>query len=144
MTTVYATWQDVVDSYEGQLPSEQRPRVEALLRRASGRLTQLVPSLPSRLAVDSEDPVDPEIPAGLVIDAVLRLVRNPAGAQQQTAGPFNQSFGGGQRADVWFDVAQVQELLAPTPAGAGYGTFRLAVPTRPDRRYLDPLRLPLP
>lgn len=152
MAVPYASWDDVVESFEGELPEDRRPWVEVQLRRASARLTQLVPTLPERLTIpDPADPlyVDPEVPVGLVVDAVLALFRNPSGTQQQTAGPFNQSFSGVQRSHVWFDEEQVLRDLAPPVQGNPYGgTFRVGIPdylkTARDVTYPNPMRLPLP
>lgn len=141
---VYATWDDVVLSYEQPLPDQQRPRIEALLRQASARLTALVPSLPTRLAART---VDPDLPCGLVVEAVLRVYRNPAGITQQSTGPYSRSLSrDAARNDLYFDPAAVQAMLAGAESTAlGVGTFRVAVP-RPhvaataldaDRGYLS-------
>lgn len=133
----YATWDDVVESYEFTLPPARQAWVETQLRRGSARLRQLVPTLDTRLALPATDPawVDPEIPNGLLVDAVLRVVRNPTGALQQSAGPFNQQLPQGQRAEIVFDEEEVQQLLAP-PATALGGSIRLAIPL-PHRRSID-------
>lgn len=128
----YATWDDVVEAYELTLPVSRKAWVETQLRRGSARLRQLVPTLDARLALPAADParLDPELPAGLLVDAVLRVVRNPTGAQQQTAGPFNQAFAGGvQRADVHFNEAEVHQLLDP-PSDPAAGTFHVAIPVQ--------------
>jgi hypothetical protein len=127
MALIYATWDDVVETYEGTIPETQRLRVESLIRRASARLTAMVPSLPARMAAGT---IDPEIPLGLVVEAVCRFVRNPQGLSAQQAGPFTMNFSGGvngQRADVWYDYDQVHELCDPV-ADSVAGTFRVAVP----------------
>jgi hypothetical protein len=123
----YATWQDVVDTYELPIPAEHQPRIEKLLAQASARLTALVPSLPTRVNAGT---VDPELPSSLVVDAVLRVYRNPAGVTQQTVGPFNRSFSkDAQHNDLYFDPAQVQALLASiSDHGVGVGTFRVGIP----------------
>src|SRR3954469_16693490 len=50
-TFVYATFEDVSESYEnGPLSEDVRIRIERLITRASAKLTSLVPGLPNRLA----------------------------------------------------------------------------------------------
>lgn len=123
---VYATWDDVTATFEGALPDDAKPRIEALIRQASARLNAMVPSLAARVSAGT---VDPELPSSLVVEAVLRLVRNPVGAQQQSVGPFNLSFAGGQKTGLYFDPEVVNALLAPPgELSPGVGTFRVARP----------------
>lgn len=123
---VYATWDEVKVAYEDDIPTEHQPRIEALIKQASARLTALVPSLPARLAATT---VDPDLPGGMVIEAVLRVYRNPAGITQQSTGPFSRSLGKiAQRNDIWFEPEQVQALLIDPSDGPGVGTFMMGVP----------------
>lgn len=123
----YATWADVNDAYELEIPPAAQPRIETLLRYASARLEALVPSLPARVG---NGDVDPDLPAGLVVEAVLRVWRNPAGVTQQSTGPFNRSFNkDAGRGEIWFDPQAIAQLLAaPDSASAGVGTFRVGRP----------------
>lgn len=123
----YATWQDAVDTYELPLPVDHKPRIEKLLAQASARLTALVPSLPARLAAET---VDTELVSSLVVDAVLRVYRNPAGVTQQSTGPFTRSFNkDAQHSGIYFEPEQVQALLTSiSDHGAGVGTFRVGIP----------------
>lgn len=149
MALPYADWDDVVESFEGPLPIERKQWVEVQLRRASARLTRIVPWLPDALAAQQ---IDPELPLGLVVDAVLALFRNPSGTQQQTAGLFNQSFSGQQEPYIHFDEAHVRQVLAlPDDDGPGYGTIQLGIPAYLRGAPLDvepyrwnPYHLPLP
>lgn len=123
MTPIYATWADVTASYELDIPVEHQPRIEKLLTRASARLTAMVPSLPARISAKE---VDPELPSGMVVEAVLRAYRNPVGATQQSTGPFSRSLNSqAARGDIYFDPEQVQLLAAVSPE---VGTFHVAVP----------------
>lgn len=124
---IYATWDDVVATYELDIPEAHRPRIEMLLKSASARLSALVPSLPARLAAGS---VDPDLPAGLTVEAVLRVYRNPAGVTQQSTGPFSRSLSAGAaRAEIYFDPESVRSLLEATDDHfAGVGTFHMGVP----------------
>jgi hypothetical protein len=121
----YATFQDVSTAYEGTVPDVDRPRLEALLRRASKRLDAIVPSLAHRLSIGT---LDPDLPAGLVVEAVLRVYRNPEGVTQDQMGPFQKQFNPrGVKAEIAFDPDEVHELLDPIPSIPS--SFRLGRPT---------------
>lgn len=142
---VYATWDDVVTSYELPLPVTAKPRIESLLRQASARLTALVPSLPTRLDAGT---LDPDLPGGLVVEAVLRVYRNPAGVTQQSTGPFSRSLSrDAARNEIFFDPATVQAILAPdAERSVGVGTFQLGIPApvRPTSGLDGAARYPYP
>lgn len=122
---VYATWQDVVDTYELSIPLAHRPRIEKLLAQASARLAALVPSLPARLTAAT---VDTDLVSGMVVEAVLRAYRNPAGVTQQSTGPFSRSLSKeNTRGGIWFEAEQVAALLADDNGSTGVGTFRLGI-----------------
>lgn len=126
-TTVYATWSDITGNFEGTIPDSQRTRVEGFIRRASIKLNAIAPWLPDKFAAGQ---VDPEIPLGIVVEAVLRLFRNPEGLSTQIAGPFSKTYGGGangQHDGLYIDAAEVHTLLDPfLTNAAGVGTFRVA------------------
>jgi len=121
---VYATWDDVNATFEGTIPAEAQPRIDTLLRQASARLAAMVPSIDARLAAGT---LDPELPSSVVVEAVLRVYRNPIGAQQQSVGPFNLSFQGGQKGGLYLDPDVVNALLSPEVGQSpGVGSFRVA------------------
>jgi hypothetical protein len=127
-SNIYATWGDVTTTYEGTIPLTAKPRIEALLRRASSRLTALVPSLPVRL---SDGTLDPDLPLGLVVDAVLNVYRNPSGTTQQGVGPFSQSFPAQKaRSEIHFDEEDLRKLLIETgiDSGAVVGSIEVLIP----------------
>lgn len=110
---LYATFADVTTAYEGTIPSGDQPRVEALVKRASARLTQIMPSIPFRIRSGE---LDPDLPAGLVIEAVLRVYRNPEGITAEEIGPFHKQFNARSiAAEIQFDPQEVHDLLAPIP-----------------------------
>jgi hypothetical protein len=112
-TTLYCTFDDVSAAYEGTMPAGDRARVESLIRRASARLTHLMPSIVPRI---QNGDLDPELPAGLVIEAVLRVYRNPEGITAEEVGPFHKQFNPRSvRAEISFDTDEVQAALAPIP-----------------------------
>jgi hypothetical protein len=123
---VYATWDDVVATYELEIPETQQPRIEMLLRQASARLTALVPSLPARIEAGT---LDPDLPGGMVVEAVLRVYRNPAGVTQQSTGPFSRSLNReAARNTIYFETEEVKALLAESNGSLGIGTFRIGIP----------------
>lgn len=77
----YATPQDVADAYEGDLPEAWVARVDYLLTTTSARLTALIPALPAWL---SGGQVNADLAADVVVNAVLRQLRNPEGSVTQT------------------------------------------------------------
>lgn len=122
----YATWDDVKATYELSMPDSDQPRIEKLLAVASARLTALVPSLPARLTAGT---VDPLLPNGMVVEAVLRVYRNPSGVTQQATGPFSRSLHAtAARNEIYFDPDQVKSLLAEVNTALGIGTFTVAIP----------------
>jgi hypothetical protein len=122
----YATFDDVALAFEGTIPSTDRPRVEMLLRRASRRIDALVPSTATRLGLGE---LDPDLPAGLVIEAVLRVYRNPEGVTRDQMGPFNKEFNPkAVKAEISLDHDEVHELLDPLPDPPS--SFRVGLPLR--------------
>ena len=109
--TLYADATDVRAAYEGTIPTDEKTnaRLDALIRRACGKLSQLVPSLDGRMA---RGEVDPEVPAGMVVEAVLRVWRNPAGMVQEGVGPFQASRNArASMNEIIFDSDDISRLL---------------------------------
>jgi hypothetical protein len=120
--TLYADATDVRNAFEGTIPDDTKTnaRLDSLIRRACAKLSQLVPSLDRRM---SNGEIDPEIPTGMVVEAVLRVWRNPAGAVQQGVGPFQLSLN--QRAaqnEIVFDRTEIDWLMGE---GGMPGQFRV-------------------
>jgi hypothetical protein len=110
---IYATLTDVDDAYEGTIPTGDNARVTMLCKRASARLYRLMPSIDYRIATGE---LDPDLPRGLVVDAVLRVYRNPEGVTAEEIGPFHKAFNPRSvHAEITFDESEVQQLLAPIP-----------------------------
>src|SRR3954452_23267843 len=105
----YAIWTDVTKVAPIALPAAVETRGTEYIVQASVRLRSLVAGLDERLA---DGRVEADLVKGLVVDAVLRLLYNPMGAQQQSAGPFNMSHAGGVAADnIMFSEEQLKLLL---------------------------------
>jgi hypothetical protein len=126
-TLVYAEFAEVRLASEKPIPDDAEPRITELIKRASARLTAMRPwgpTIPYRLSAGT---LDPEIPAGLVIDAVLRVYRNPTGVTQRNVGPFGQQFNAkATKAEISFDSDEVDAALGIPDAVPG--TFRVGIP----------------
>jgi hypothetical protein len=123
----YADWTDVTLVAPIPLPTTLQPRVTEYVNQASVRLRAIVPGLDNRLASGN---LEADLVKGVVVDAVLRLVYNPTGAQSQTAGPFNTSKAGGVAGDaIVFDPDQISLLLLQEETVPG--TFGVSVAIRP-------------
>lgn len=134
---------DVRDAYEGTIPDDDRSntRLDALLRRASSKLAQLVPSLDRRMSAGE---VDPEVPAGMVVEAVLRVWRNPLGFTQEGVGPFQGTRS--KRAamnEISYDEDDINWLLGENNVA---GQFRVGPQPfqSPDGRSVDVNGIPGP
>lgn len=124
--STFATFDDLKLFYEGTIPDSDRPRLEALIRRASARLLRIVPSVDFRVLSGE---LDSDLPAGLVIEAVLRVYRNPEGVTQEQIGPFSKQFAArGVNSEILFDPIEVHELLDPVPTLPA-PSIRLGLPT---------------
>ena len=109
--TQYVDRTDVRTAYEGTIPDDARTnaRLDALLRRANSKLGQMVPSLDRRMGTGE---IDPEIPTGMVVEAVLRVWRNPAGMTQEGVGPFQASRNSrAAQNEIIFDREEIDSLL---------------------------------
>lgn len=127
MALLYATFDDVTLAYEGTIPDSDRNRVESLLLRASSRLTRIVPSVPLRITTGD---LDPDLPAGLVVEAVLRVYRNPEGVTAEEIGPFHKQFNARAiAAEIQFDETEVHAYLDPIPNYLR-PAIRVGLPTR--------------
>lgn len=125
--TLYATKTDVRNAFEGDIPvnTKNDSRLDALITRASAKLLQLAPSLNRRMSAGE---ITPEVPMGMVVEAVLRVWRNPAGYTQQGVGPFQGSFSARAATnEIVFDENEIKELLGDeiTP-----GSFSVDYPGR--------------
>ncbi|MEV0759528.1 hypothetical protein [Nocardia sp. NPDC050435] len=107
----YATVADVTARFEGELAPDQTPWIEARIADAEALLKAKVPSLAASVLVS---PVMTANARRLVVDAVLRVMRNPTGAREQTVGPFRVSYALGENAAaaVFFTDAELA-VFAP-------------------------------
>jgi Phage protein Gp19/Gp15/Gp42 len=139
----YATLTDVEDAYEGTVPD----RTQNVIDRVERRLERYVANITARLALPSDNPA--HIAAGdvrdVVVDAVMRQLRNPRGYTSERDGDYGYSYGRpGSAQDrrsprsSWFTQEEL-DLLAPK----GYsraGTIDLGVghPAPVENRWTRP------
>ncbi|WP_227979980.1 hypothetical protein [Nocardia spumae] len=83
---MFATRDDVRARFEGVIPSNRDPWLDAKIDDAESLLVSLVPSMAT-----SADPARLSRAKAMVSDAVLRVYRNPSGATQETASVFSVS-----------------------------------------------------
>lgn len=81
-----ASDQDVADRFEGTLTQEQQAWVSTKILDAEALLFSHFPRLAN---LPSLTPVEESNARRVICEAVLRVLRNPAGIQHQTTGPFS-------------------------------------------------------
>lgn len=146
----WATVADVEAVYEGSAPD----RTSALLDRAETLLKSLVPTIQDRIDSTDDDHLDPELVRLVLVDAVIRNLRNPRGYSWEREGdysygmPLNMGKDSGT-GGVAFHPDELK-LLRPS-AGSTVATIPLGDPYKKpaDQRYAkapltdwtdDPLR----
>lgn len=111
---LYADQRDVADAYEGDITQAMSARVSYLLDQVSARLTAAIPALPGWVTGGQ---VDPALPRGVVVDAVLRLLRNPDGSvtRSQSVDGFSvsTSYSRSQPQSGLFDPSELALLVPP-------------------------------
>lgn len=81
----FAVAEDVASRFEGTLNDAQLSWVDVKILDAEALLVTHIPRLSTLELVTSNDMVNAR---RIVSDAVLRVLRNPAGIQQEEAGPW--------------------------------------------------------
>ena len=124
--SVYATAAQVEVKWQRDMTAAQVASAEVLLEEGSALLRALVPGLGAGLAA-----VPPTVDALLVrkvlTDAVLRVLRNPAGVTTQVVGPESATFSGvAARAELTFLPSELA-MIAPaaTVDGLAVGGFAI-------------------
>lgn len=104
----YASFEDVANRFERELPEELRTLVETRLADTEGMIRRRIPDLDAQVA---SDPGLAAVVVRVCADAVLRMVRNPEGFVQETDGNYtymlSQALAGGRLAilrDEWRDL----------------------------------------
>lgn len=83
-----ATLGEVVELYGAMTPAQEQVS-KGLLRRASAMVRGRFPDLADRMSAGT---LDPMVVGGVVVNMVLRVLRNPDGLRSETVGPFTRSW----------------------------------------------------
>lgn len=117
------TSDDVRDAYEGTISTDQVRWVERKLDQAVRELYAIIPTLKARVENES---IDVDLVKDKVIDAVLRVVRNPLGIDREGEGDYTihlrNTVASG---DIWYQDKDLIQLGYEAP-GKAYklGTVR--------------------
>jgi hypothetical protein len=134
--SVWASVADVEAVYEAEVPD----RAQALLDRAEVLLKSLVPTIAARITADT---LDPDLVRMTLVDAVIRVLRNPRGYSWEREGdysyglPLNVGKDGGT-GGITFHPAELERLR---PQTVSVGTITLGDPYKfpPFQRYAPAL-----
>jgi hypothetical protein len=132
--STYATTDDVEALYEGTVPD----RAQALLDRAERELARLVPDLATRIAsaTDVAGHIDQGLVRDTLVDAVIRVLRNPKGYAYEREGEYGYGYGVNNVAGtgaVTFTTEELARLRLPIEGTtwSGVGTITLVPGIRP-------------
>lgn len=118
---MYATISDVLVKRPDLTPAQQAS-AEADLEDGSALLRREVPGLDDGIAAGTVDPI---LVRKVLRDAVLRVLRNPAGVTTQVVGPESATFSGlAQRAELAFLDSELA-MITPTTEGLSSGGFAI-------------------
>lgn len=109
------TSDDLVDAYEGNIEISQVAWVERITDKAARELLAMIPSMPARIESGA---LDKELVKDKVIDAVLRVVRNPMGIDSEGEGDYNIKLRNTVASgDVWYQEKDLLQLGWIAPKG---------------------------
>lgn len=136
----YATLDDLEQAYEGVMP----PRASYLLEQAHVDLDRHVTGITDRMALPSTDAghLPAALVKGIVLEAVMRRLRNPKGYTSERDGDYGYSFGRpGSQADarvprsLWFTDRELDTLAPRGFSPIGTVDVIPAAPTTPEPRW---------
>lgn len=118
----YALPQDVADAYEGEIVATST-RVSYLLNTVSARLTATIPALPRWI---ESGQVDAQLVRSVVVEAVLRQLRNPDGTvtKSQSVDGFSVSASYSRNVPT-VGLFEAAELALLRPASSPSGPIRM-------------------
>lgn len=94
------TSEDVAKSYEGEISIPEVAWVEQKIDEAVRTLVGLIPSIPSRV---HKGELDADLVKDKIVEAVLRVVRNPQGIESEGEGDYNIRLRNTTASgDIWF------------------------------------------
>jgi hypothetical protein len=124
------TIEQVRASYEGTIPTQKDTWVNGKIDEAVRALLSYMPDIPVRIAAGTLDPL---LVGDKVVAAVLRVVRNPTGYDEEQEGDYryrlNKLVASG---DIWFPDRDLIELgwVSPTKQSMPRTVF-----SRPSRGF---------
>ena len=102
------TFEDVNESYEEEIDTDDRAWVERKIDEATRELVSLIPDLVPNISALK---VDAQLAKDKVIAAVLRVVRNPGGIEQEQEGDYNIRLRNlTASGDMWFPEKDLLQL----------------------------------
>jgi len=109
MTNVLAvTLDEVLDSFEGTLDTDQLGWGQRMVDRAVRLLIQRIPSIPDRVAAGS---LDRDFVVDKVAEAAHRVYRNPEGMESEAEGEYNYKLRTIMASgNVWYPDADLIDL----------------------------------
>lgn len=115
MPTTLAVPDDVAVKWR-PLSTAEEQQVTVLLEEASAKLRRAIPNLDTRIGTGEVDAV---LARAVVTNAVLRVLKNPSGVTQQSAGPETASWSGVRATgEVTITASDVADVLPATTGGA--------------------------
>lgn len=101
------TLSQVTASYEGTITTQKNAWVNQKIDEAVRELLSIIPDIPVRIGLGT---LDPDLVADKVVAAVLRVVRNPTGIEQEAEGDYSYRMRNTVASgDIWY---QDKELTA--------------------------------
>lgn len=113
-----ATLGEVVELY-GDMTAAEEQLSKGLLRRASAMVRGRFPDLAARMSAGT---LDPMVVGGVVVNMVLRVLRNPDGLRSETVGPFTRSWDTATAAGLLVLSDDDLATLEPSDDGEDGGT----------------------
>lgn len=135
----WATVDDVANVYEAEVPD----RAEQLLADAETLLAHQFrasqPTLDERLALPPTDPqwLNPDLLRMVLVNAVIRVLRNPKGHSWEREGDYSYGMPigwpndtGSKLGGIWFTEEELSLLRPPAPATKNRGSIVMNAPIR--------------
>lgn len=124
------TLSQVAASYEKTISPQKTAWVNQKIDEAVRELLSIIPDIPARIDAGS---LDPDLVTDKVVAAVLRVVRNPEGIEQEGEGDYNYKLRNTVASgDIWYQEKELTALgwIAPTKRDTPRTVF-----SRPSRGF---------
>lgn len=124
------TFEEVAASYEGTIPVQKADWVNTKIDEAVRELIAIIPNIPARIEAGT---LDPDLVTDKVVGAVLRVVRNPTGIEQEGEGDYNYRLRNTVASgDIWYQEKDLVALgwIAPSTRAVARTVF-----TTPSRGF---------